>query len=190
MQVRHLLVPGYACGSSGEDSQAWEGMDTCEVCTYVSMWRGVHACGCVSTCVRAQEGVCVHCTLSPYCLVMPPLSEHAAGIPLSAMPAPSGSEVWASCSQNQSQGLMEGSVLGLVLRGPPFCSLSSSPGLCSSFRVREPRSWVEIPLRSLAPRPHGITMSKSLLLESVAGQMLSQWRGGGSTVSPLPSSEE
>lgn len=114
----------------------------CELCTCVSMGRGVHACGCVSTegsvhmCVRAREGVCVHCTLSPCCLVV---YEHVAGIPLYEVPAPSGSEAWASCSQNQSQGLTEGSVLGLVLRGPHSCSLSSSPGPCSGLRVREPQ---------------------------------------------------
>lgn len=33
MQVRYLFIPGYVHGPSGKDCQAWEGMDTCEMCT-------------------------------------------------------------------------------------------------------------------------------------------------------------
>lgn len=85
-----------------------------------------HGEGCACACVcKHRRGVSEHgkvcvftAPLESCCLVVPPLHEHVAGIPLYEVPIPSGSEAWASCSQNQSQGLTEGSVLGLVLRGP------------------------------------------------------------------------
>lgn len=56
VQVRHLLVPVYACSPSGQNCQAWEGVDICvDICVgcmYVNMGKG-----CVGVCVSTGGGV-------------------------------------------------------------------------------------------------------------------------------------